>query len=266
MQPQRTTVHLPHTVKTMTPRPIRILLPTLIVLLQACTPTGPFPPQHPDTLVVASTSTSDTSQRYPATFVNVSDIVPDAMLDIRYFSTYNFAGTRIDGYHRPLALLTLQAAEALQAVSIDVQQQGYRLKIFDAYRPQRAVEHFIRWSRDAADTLTKQYFYPSIPKHLLFVQGYLSHRSSHSRGSAVDLTLVDMATGHELNMGTPFDFLGPESHTFNHTATSSEQYRNRLILHQAMLRHGFKALPTEWWHFTLINEPYPNTYFDFPIE
>ncbi len=243
------------------------LLYTLLLslLLQACSHNDASSQQHTDTLVVTTIPT-DSLHHYPATFVNVTDIVPDAMLDIRYYSTYNFVGSRIDGYHSPLALLTIQAAIALQEVSLDVQQQGYRIKIFDAYRPQQAVNHFIRWSHDLSDTATKPYFYPTISKHLLFFQGYLSHHSAHSRGSAIDLTLIDMATGKELDMGTPFDYLGSESHTFNHVAITPEQYRNRLILHQAMLRHGFKALPTEWWHFTLINEPYPNTYFDFPIE
>ena len=200
-------------------------------------------------------------------FVVVTDIVPDVLLEIRYYSTYNFVGERIDGYEAPIALMTRQAADSLKAVSDDLKQQGYRLKIWDAYRPQRAVNHFIRWAENLSDTAMKHIFYPMVDKSLLFEQGYIWAHSSHSKGSTVDLTLVDAATGKELDMGSPFDWFGEESHpvyvNFPHSADLIRQ--NRHILWDAMLRHGFTMIDSEWWHFTLANEPYPDTYFNFPI-
>ena len=223
-------------------------------------------------------ATEDTSQ-----FVTLTDAVPDAILEIRYFSTYNFVGDRIDGYLEPTALLTKQAADSLRAVSDDVVKLGYRLKIYDAYRPQKAVDHFVRWAEDIADIRMKDYFYPDLDKNVLFPQEYICARSGHSRGSTIDMTLFDMATEKELDMGGTFDWFGPESHpdfcgnpeTYEFTGDNSkspagrtitkEQFANRMILRQAMLRHGFKPFPTEWWHFTLDNEPFPDTYFTFPV-
>lgn len=214
-------------------------------------------------------------------FVAISDVVPDAILEIRYFGTYNFVGTRIDGYEQPTALLTKEAAEALKAVSDDVKSKGYRLKIYDAYRPQKAVDNFVRWAEDIPDTLMKTYFYPDLDKSVLFEQDYIAEKSGHTRGSTVDLTLFDMTTEKELDMGGTFDFFGPESHpdfcgnpdTDTYTGGTSpagrtitaEQFHNRMILRQAMLRHGFKPIYSEWWHFTLKDEPYPTTYFTFPV-
>ena len=209
-------------------------------------------------------------------FVTLTDAVPDAILEIRYFSTYNFVGTRIDGYLEPTALLTKEAAENLRAVSDDVKAMGYRLKIYDAYRPQMAVDHFVRWAADIPDTLMKQYFYPDLDKSVLFEQEYIMEKSGHTRGSTVDLTLFDMTTEKELDMGGTFDWFGHESHPDfggnpetmefipNDTLTE-EQFQNRMILRAAMQRHGFRAMPTEWWHFTLNNEPFPDTYFNFPV-
>ncbi len=222
--------------------------------------------------------TEDTSQ-----FVTITDVVPDAILEIRYFSTYNFVGARIDGYEEPTALLTRQAAVALKAVSDDVRSQGYRLKIYDAYRPQQGVDHFVRWAADIPDTLMKPYFYPDLDKSVLFEQEYIYERSGHTRGSTVDLTLFDMATEKELDMGGTFDWFGPESHpdfcgnpeTGEYTGDNSkspasrsitqEQFDHRMILRRAMLAHGFNPIDTEWWHFTLKNEPFPDTYFTFPV-
>lgn len=198
-------------------------------------------------------------------FVNLTDIVSDAMLEMRYYGTYNFVGTRLDGYEEPVALLTRRAAEALLEVSKDVDTMGYRLKIYDAYRPKSAVRHIVRWAGDRADTLMKPYFYPNLDKSVLFESGYLSSRSRHSRGSTVDLTLFDMATGKELDMGTPFDWLGVESHPSYRATLTIAQHINRMTLRKAMMRHGFKPCGTEWWHFTLIDEPYPNKGFDFPV-
>lgn len=197
-------------------------------------------------------------------FVLLSDAVPDAILEIRYYSTYNFVGARIDGYEEPVALLTKEAAAALKEVSDDVIAQGYRLKIYDAYRPQKTVDHFVRWAEDTADVKMKEYFYPDLEKDVLFPLGYIAEHSGHSRGSTVDLTLFDMKTEKEADMGGTFDFFGELSHP-DYKDITEEQYANRMILREAMLRHGFKPLDEEWWHFTLENEPYPDTYFTFPV-
>ena len=223
-------------------------------------------------LTGALPSTDDYSQ-----FVNLAEAVPDAILEIRYYSTYNFVGARVDGYEEPVALLTRQAADSLRAVSDDLLKQGYRLKIYDAYRPQCAVDHFMRWAADVNDTLMKSYFYPDVPRDKLFKLGYIMEKSGHTRGSTVDLTLFDMATEKEVDMGGTFDWFGCESHpdyggdpkTGKYTGNAkitAEQFHNRMILREAMLRHGFKALDEEWWHFTLENEPFPNTYFTFPVK
>ena len=184
-------------------------------------------------------------------FVVITDVIPDAILEIRYYSTYNFVGARIDGY--------------------------------EAYRPQMGVNHFVRWAENIADTMMKSYFYPDLNKSVLFEQEYIYERSGHTRGSTVDLTLFDMRTEKEVDMGGTFDWFGPESHpdfcgnpeTGVYTGDNSkspagrsitaEQFENRMILRRAMLRHGFKTLDSEWWHFTLANEPYPDTYFNFPV-
>ena len=197
-------------------------------------------------------------------FVLISEAVPDVILEIRYYSTYNFVGDRIDGYEQPVALLTKEAAAKLKEVSDYVISKGYRLKIYDAYRPQKAVTNFVNWSKDVNDTRMKPYFYPNLDKSVLFPQGYIAEHSGHSRGSTVDLTLFDMNTEKEVDMGGTFDFFGEESHP-DYRGITDEQYNNRMILREAMLSHGFKPLAEEWWHFTLENEPYPETYFTFPV-
>ena len=210
-------------------------------------------------------------------FVAITDVVPDAILEIRYYSTYNFVGARVDGYLEPTALLTREAADSLKTASDDLNAQGFRIKVYDAYRPQMAVSHFVRWAEDLNDTAMKPYFYPDVDKALLFEEGYIAGKSGHSRGSTVDLTLVNMATGKEIDMGGVFDWFGKESHPGcggnpetmeyrpNDTITA-EQFNNRMILRTAMMRHGFKPLDCEWWHFTLKNEPFPDTYFTFPVK
>lgn len=200
----------------------------------------------------------------PADFVVLADVVPDIIQEIRYYSSFNFVGTRVDGYEEPVALATRPAAEALKAVSDELKAKGYRLKIYDTYRPQRAVNHFIRWAEAVADTLMKSYFYPELDKSVLFDQGYICARSGHSRGSTIDLTLFDMGTGQEVDMGGRFDYFGQLSHP-DYEGVTPEQMANRLLLREAMIRHGFNPLAEEWWHFTLKDEPYPDTYFDFPI-
>ena len=199
-----------------------------------------------------------------ADFVLLSEAVPDAILEIRYYSTYNFVGDRIDGYEEPLAFLTKEAAQALKEVSDDLTQQGYRLKIYDAYRPQMAVTHFMNWALDPEDVRMKEYFYPELDKDVLFPQGYIAEHSGHSRGSTVDLTLFDMTTEKEVDMGGTFDYFGELSHP-DYTDITEEQYENRMLLREAMTSHGFRPLEEEWWHFTLDDEPYPDTYFTFPI-
>ena len=219
-------------------------------------------------------------------FVVLSEAVPDVILEPRYYSTYNFVGDRIAGYKQPCILMTREAAQALKAVSDDVKKQGYRLKVFDAYRPQMAVDNFVEWAKDLQDTRMKEYFYPTENKDVLFSKGYIDAKSGHSRGSTIDLTLFDMQTGREVDMGWTFDHFGLESHPdfcgipdtneytgkYKGNATPRDgdineaQFHNRMILRRAMLRHGFKPLDEEWWHFTLKNEPYPDTYFTFPVE
>lgn len=198
-------------------------------------------------------------------FVSVSDVIPDVILEIRYHSTYNFVGARVDGYEEPVALLTREAAEALRLVSDDLRTQGCRLVIFDCYRPQRAVDHFVRWAEDVSDMAMKAVFYPEVDKADLFEKGFIARRSGHSRGSTVDLTLLDERTGERLDMGGAFDYFGERSHPGFIGDLTQEQMTNRMLLRKAMLRRGFKPLSTEWWHFTLAVEPYPDTYFDFPV-
>ena len=197
-------------------------------------------------------------------FVLLSEAVPDAILEIRYYSTYNFVGDRIDGYEEPLAFLTTEAAAALKEASDELVGMGYRLKIFDAYRPQMAVTHFMNWALDVDDTRMKEYFYPELEKDQLFPQGYIAEHSGHSRGSTVDLTLFDMSAEREVEMGGTFDYFGELSHP-DYQGVTAEQYELRMLLREVMVKHGFRPLAEEWWHFTLENEPYPDTYFTFPI-
>ena len=197
-------------------------------------------------------------------FVLLSDFVPQITQEIRYYSTYNFVGDRIDGYEEPCALLTKEAARALKGASNELIVQGYRLKVFDAYRPSTAVSHFVLWGIEDQDLRMKPYFYPDIEKQELFRQGYIAKMSSHSRGSAVDLTLLDMKTGMEVDMGSPFDLFSEVSHP-DYRGITDEQYNNRMMLQSVMIRNGFEPLSCEWWHFKLKDEPYPDTYFSFPV-
>lgn len=200
----------------------------------------------------------------PEDFIYVSDIVPDVQLDIRYYSSDNFVGAKVDGYEAPIAILSRPAATALKKASDQSMKQGYRLKIFDAYRPQMAVNHFIRWAADTTDIKTRAIYYPNMDKEHLFSKGYIASRSSHSRGSTIDLTLIDHKTGKEVDMGSRFDFFDPVSHHDAATLTH-EQIINRETLKTIMQAQGFKTYPWEWWHYTLENEPFPDHYFNFPI-
>ncbi|MBO5555559.1 MAG: M15 family metallopeptidase [Oscillospiraceae bacterium] len=200
----------------------------------------------------------------PAGFVLLADYVPHIVQEIRYYTTYNFIGDRIDGYEEPCALLTVEAARALKAASNELLVQGYRLKVFDAYRPACAVKHFVLWGIEDQDVRMKPYFYPDLEKQELFAKGYIAKQSSHSRGSTVDLTLLDMKTGKEVDMGGPFDLFSEVSHP-DYRGITEEQYANRMLLQHVMMRNGFLPIDCEWWHFTLKNEPYPDTYFSFPV-
>lgn len=204
--------------------------------------------------------------RHPG-FVDAARVVPGLQLDIRYYGTHNFVGRRIDGYEAPRCLLTREAAAALGAVQRDLALLGLGLKLFDCYRPARAVAHFVRWAkapRGPADQAQKAEFYPEVDKRHLFRDGYIAARSGHSRGSTLDLTLVGLASGRELEMGSPYDFFGPRSWPADRSVPLRAQ-ANRRLLAAVMQRRGFRPYDKEWWHFTLADEPFPDRYFDFPV-
>jgi len=201
----------------------------------------------------------------PSEFVDLADIEPTIVTEVRYSTADNFVGAKVDGYQSPRIVMTRPAANALKLVQEDFKEEGYGLKVFDAYRPQQAVNHFVRWARDLKDKKTKEEYYPEVPKNELFRRGSIAKYSGHSRGSTIDLTLVDLETGEEVGMGTPFDFSDQSSWPYSQAVTP-EQKDNRMMLRTAMKRHNFRPYDREWWHFTLNGEPYPRTYFDFPIE
>jgi len=201
----------------------------------------------------------------PKGFVYLTDVAPDVILEMRYYSTYNFTGARIDDYLAPVAILSKEAADAIKKVSDHVMEKGYVLKIWDTYRPQGAVDHLVRWAADLEDDKMKKIFYPDLCKSRLIPEGLIFERSGHSRGSTVDLTLVDRLTGQEVDMGSSFDFFGEVS-SHSTDLVTKEQADNRLILKDAMVEAGFVVYDPEWWHYTLANEPHPDTYFDFPVK
>jgi len=200
----------------------------------------------------------------PKGFVYVEDMVPTIKVDLRYFSNNNFLGKPVDGYKKEVAIVTVQAAEALKNAQEELKQYNLSIMIYDSYRPQTAVNHFVRWARDLNDTINKIAFYPKVKKQHLFQEGYISSQSGHSRGSTMDITLVDINTCEPLDMGSPYDFFGPESWIANNDLTV-QQRANRMLLQTIMLKHGFRYYTKEWWHFTLRGEPFPDTYFDFPV-
>lgn len=201
----------------------------------------------------------------PKEFVYVEDLIPSIRLDLRYFGSHNFMGNPIEGYHRNVVILTKQAAVALNEVQNELKLYNLSIKIFDAYRPQRAVNHFIRWAKDLNDTLNKQEYYPDVKKEHLFKEGYIAARSGHTRGSTLDMTLVDIITGKPLDMGSPYDFFGAESWVKSKNLTV-QQRANRMLLQTIMGKYGFNSYSKEWWHFTLKGEPFPYTYFDFVVD
>jgi len=212
------------------------------------------------------------AQDRPADFVDAATVVPGLIVEMRYAGSHNFTGRPVDGYQAPHCLLTREAADALAAVARDVAPHGLAVKVFDCYRPVRAVMNFVRWARDLNDQTAKPEFYPNVDKRTLFRDGYIASHSGHSRGSTLDLTLArtdgaeleSRELDRELDMGTHFDFFSPQSWTADLTI-SPAQHANRMLLAAAMRRHGFRGYDKEWWHFTLRGEPFPETYFDFPV-
>lgn len=218
----------------------------------------------PALLLVLLAACATPSGRAPTgAFVDAASVVPGLVVQMRYAGTDNFVGRRVDGYRRPVCLLTRQAAAALAQVQRDLAPEGHGLKVYDCYRPKRAVAHFMRWAADPSDTRTKARFYPDVAKSDLFREGYIAERSGHSRGSTLDLTLVGPA-GQEVDMGSPHDLFSPRSWPDDRSIPEAAQ-RNRARLAAAMARRGFRPYDKEWWHFTLAGEPFPDSYFDFPV-
>ena len=199
-------------------------------------------------------------------FIDLKELMPNLRSDLRYFGSNNFVGSPITGYNAPKVLLTKDAANALKKVQDELERLGFGLLVYDAYRPQRATDHFTKWAEDDADTSTKLEYYPNINKKDLFSKGYISTKSGHSRGSTVDLTIVSLKTKQILNMGSPYDLFDEISSTEHTSSISKNQHSLRLLLKRRMEKHGWQSYSQEWWHFTLKDEPFPNTYFDFPIE
>lgn len=219
-------------------------------------------------LILVLNFTTILSQNLPDGFVYIKDIIPNIQIDVRYYSSNNFIGDTIDAYHTPDIIISEKAASALKRASKELNKMGYGIKVFDAYRPQSAVDHFVRWAKDLDDTLMKSKHYPGVDKKDLFKEGYIASKSGHSRGSTIDLTLFYLSgqhKGEQLDMGTIFDYFGPKSWPSSNSVTY-DQKKNRMILREAMVNNGFKPLEEEWWHFTLKDEPFPKTYFDFPIK
>ena len=198
-------------------------------------------------------------------FSYIKNEIPTVELEIRYFGNHNFTGRAVIGYEAPVAILSTDATRSLKKVQKELNKKGLGLKIFDAYRPQKSVTSFETWAKDINDTLAKREFYPDIDKRDLFTLGYIASKSGHTRGSTLDLTLINLKTKQELDMGSSFDFFGTVSH-HNTNSITAQQKQNREILRTTMLKFGFKEYAEEWWHYTLINEPFPTTYFDFDIK
>ncbi|KQC09276.1 MAG: D-alanyl-D-alanine dipeptidase [Smithella sp. SDB] len=246
----------------------------LLIFISACCPLTPHK--------------ADTN-KMPDSFIDIQKVIPDILLDIRYYGHNNFLGEKVDGYLAPKCYLTKEAAQALAEVQKELAPFSLSLKVYDCYRPQRAVDHFVRWAKEIENTKTMKEFYPTVDKRNLFKDGYIAEKSSHSRGSTVDLTIVPLPVPQQaeyipgqqlfecylpaekrfadnsIDMGTGFDCFHELSHTAN-VNIGRQQKINRLVLKSLMEKHGFKNYDMEWWHYTLNNEPYPDTYFDFAIE
>ena len=204
-------------------------------------------------------------QKLPNGFTYLLEIDPTIKKELRYYTSKNFVGTPIDGYMKNKIIISIPAAKALKKIKTKLLDSGLSLKIFDAYRPQQAVDHFVRWAKIMNDTLKKQLYYPDIKKSELFKLGFIALKSGHTRGSTVDLSIVDIKTNKELDIGSSYDFFGEKSHPFYKKITKT-QMKNRMLLRTIMIKNGFIPYDNEWWHFTLKDEPYPTTYFNFTIE
>ncbi|MFE2052730.1 M15 family metallopeptidase [Streptomyces sp. NPDC059459] len=237
---------------------------------------------------VPATARAEPEPRAPRDFVALRSVDPTIIQEMRYTTRHNFVGERIDGYRQPLCILTRPAAEALHRAQTRLLRQGYSLKVYDCYRPQRAVDHFVRWAQDLDDQDMKTEFYPDVDKTRLFADGYIAEKSGHSRGSTVDLTIVELPArptrpyrpgqplvpcyaprderfpDNSLDMGTGYDCFDTRSHTLD-PRVQGAQRANRLLLKNTLEDAGLVNLPEEWWHFTYKPEPYPDTYFDFPV-
>ena len=227
---------------------VKIFIPILLIHLYSC----------------KLETEKESNNNLPKGFVYLKEIIPNIDLEMRYFGSDNFIGKPVDGYEKEVCICTKQAALALKEVQDELAEQNLSLRVFDSHRPQKAVNHFIRWAEDYADTLSKHKYYPNVRKEDLFRLNYIVSKSSHSRGSTFDLTILD-AQAKPLDMGTTYDYFGPESWPTS-DAVSPQQKENRMLLQMLMLKHGFKLYNEEWWHFTLIDEPFPNSYFEFPIK
>jgi zinc D-Ala-D-Ala dipeptidase len=241
-------------------------------------------------LLLATPASADVvKQAPPGAFVSLADVDPSIVVEMRYLTNHNFMGRRVPGYRENVCLLTRPAAEALARVQRSVRAKGYTLKVYDCYRPQRSVDAFVKWGKNLSDQRMKAEFYPRVRKARVFKEGYIATQSGHSRGSTVDLTLVrtpprqqeryrrgdrlrDCAgprrkrfRDNTIDMGTGYDCFDPLSHPYAQRFRGKVR-RNRLALREPMIAAGFKGLATEWWHFTLREEPYPETFFDFPME
>lgn len=218
--------------------------------------------------MVAMGGTGSASAEGHEGFVNLADYIPGIVVETRYAGHKNFMGRPIAGYLAAKSLMSREGADALAAVQKDLQPMGYTLMVFDSYRPQRAVDDFMAWVKDSADIKNKASYYPNISKDQLVPQGYIAEKSGHTRGSTIDLTIAKVGENGkavELDMGSPWDFFGPISRALN-TDIPEDAQKNRALLRGLMLKHGFKPYEAEWWHFSLADEPYPDTYFDFVVE
>lgn len=217
------------------------------------------------TLSFSFTYAQQNKNTLPKGFIYIEEIIPNAQIDIRYLTSDNFVGKPVNGYKKNVAILTKPATLALAKVEKELNSKNLGIKIFDTYRPQRAVDHFKAWAKAIDDTITKRKYYPSIDKKNLFRDGFIASKSAHSRGSTIDLTIIDLKTKKELDMGTVFDFFGPQS-AHNYPKLTTTQKKNRQLLKSLMVKHGFKPYAKEWWHYSFINEPYKKTYFDFDVK
>jgi D-alanyl-D-alanine dipeptidase len=211
-------------------------------------------------------SLSSNAWALPSGFIYLDQASPTILTQLRYFSSNNFIGRSVQGYLANRTILTEPAAAALSNIQKELNIYGLGLLIFDAYRPQQAVNNFVHWAKDAADTKTKSQYYPNVDKRDLFKEGYIAEKSGHSRGSTVDLTIVQLGNSVKpLDMGSSFDYFGPQSWP-DYANITSQQKANRLLLRTIMMKYGFAPYNKEWWHFTLIDEPFPETYFDFLVQ